>query len=444
MRLHYALLLLILAGCTSLAAPAMHENYPIQTHLTAQESRTYELDITQTHTTYAPGTNTSVLAINGQVPGPLLSGVQGERVEITVNNRIDEPVSIHWHGVQLPNDQDGVAGITQEGIAPGESQTYSFTLRNSGTYWYHSHVDTVKHIEMGLQAPFVVHEEQPPADYGQEHVLVLDDIRIDDETGEWVRFGAGVMHGRFGNRLLVNGQEDPTIGVGQGTARLRLINTANARSYNVVIGPQPVHVIGKDIGLLEEPYNTTILTIHPGERYDIITDLNQTTEVYHSTRDGLTRLATLDAQPVSNSQPRTAAAQQPALTDLSDLRDHEPDFDVQLLGRRAASGLEWTLNGQAHPQETYNMNVKEGRAYTIRMTNTQGQPHPMHLHGQKFQVLSRNGEAVQPNGWQDTVMVGGRETVEIAFIAEDKGVWAFHCHILEHADAGMLGTLTVA
>ncbi len=406
-------------------------------HSAQNTPRDFELTISKERYEFIEGKKTTVFSYNQQIPGPLIKGAVGTTQNVIVHNNLDEPTTVHWHGLQLANVEDGVPEVTQEPILPGESFTYELELRNPGLYWYHSHVDAHKQVESGLQGVLLIEENTqiPPG-----NILVLDDALLGNDF-EFRSFNLGVMHGRFGNILLVNGKEKPTIQLENN--RLRIVNTANARSFNLQFGGEQFTVVGMDIGPSEH-YMTNLLTISPGERYDIL--LPETTQesitLTHHTSRGSTQIATLITSDEKIDTNGLETFEQ--TLDMEPLLQKEPDYQADLIGVMAGHmNLRWTINNKAFPENPETFTIQEGKIVKFRIKNTQGQPHPMHLHGQKFIILSRNGIPEKARGWKDTVMINSREEVDIAFIAEDVGRWVFHCHILEHAEAGMLSIVEV-
>lgn len=416
--------ILILTGCTA--------------QVRMPDNRDYTLTAQHSVKEYLAGVQTPTYTFNGNTPGPLLEATVGEEFIAVTKNTLDEPITVHWHGMQLPNEMDGVPDTTQDAIQPGETFVYRYTPVNPGVYWYHSHVDAHKQVEMGLQGAMIVHPQNKTRLADSDTVLVLDDVSIQDD-GTYRSFDLNYMHGRFGNIMLVNGKQQPIISLQGTTHRLRLINTANARTFTLDFDGKTVSVIGEDIGRVQS-YNVTTLAIHPGERYDIIVHTNHNTTISHITRRGRIPLANLNVSETMYQSPKWKTnIQNPSLPKRAITM--EPTFDLDLRGvRKAGHGLVWEIGGSNSLTNPKTFEVNEGELVKIRLRNTQGQPHPMHLHGQKFIILQDNEKS---EGYKDMVMVDGGETVDIAFIAEEKGEWVFHCHILEHSKAGMLSSVTV-
>lgn len=402
----------------------------------------YTLVASQSSQEYIPGILTPTYEFNKELPGPLIKGEINKELSVLAKNNIHEPITIHWHGMQLPNEMDGVPDVTQEAIKPGDSFLYRFIPKNPGVYWYHSHVDTHKQVEMGLQGPIIIEDPDNLIPADSDSVLVIDDVAIDNE-GKYSSFDLNYMHGRYGNLLLVNGQRNPTIEVSGQFHRFRIINTANARSFNLDFGGNNVTVIGEDIGFVQ-PYTKRVLTIHPGERYDVIVETTSSFALSYPTSRSNTQLAYVSVQEPEYSREEFSLPQIEEENLPPEAITMEPTYVMNLRGfRDATQGLVWEIGGKNSLTNPGTFEVKEGELTKIRLTNLQGQPHPLHLHGQKFKILSRNGKEPAENGWKDSLMIGSGETVDIAFIAEGEGKWVFHCHILEHARAGMLTSITV-
>ena len=188
--------------------------------------------------------DTAVWAYDGTVPGPELRVRQGQPVRIAVVNKLPEGTTVHWHGIRLPNAMDGVPGLTQKPIRPGESFLYEFTPPDAGTFWYHPHADTLQQLGRGLAGALIVEEPEPVA-VDRDLLWVIEDWRLDGEGRIAVGFGnrmeAG-MSGRIGNTVTLNGRVPGPVSVKAGERlRLRLVNAALARIIGLRFeGHQPV------------------------------------------------------------------------------------------------------------------------------------------------------------------------------------------------------------
>ena len=430
-----------------------------------------------------PGTReTEVWAYNDTVPGPVLRFRQGERAHIAVENRLADETSVHWHGVRLPNAMDGVPHLTQPPIAPGGRFAYEFDVPDAGTFWYHPHVRSGEQVERGLAGAFIVEEREPPP-VDRELVWVLDDWRLTPEATIAGDFGnrMDASHaGRLGNAVTINGRVPDRVAVEAGERiRLRLINAANARVFALGFGTLAPQVIALD-GHPLEPHAPAggRVVLGPGMRADLLIDVaappgstlavsdnfyaRGSYKLVDMAVDGQRRAAPL-RDPVRLpdnplGRPDLAAAERftielgggmmdPRLMRAMRERGGQPDPEmVRTMRERMAAGHIWTINGESVTGHHHAplLTLTRGRSYVFAMNNDTAWHHPMHLHGMTFRVLRHNGEAVPHGEWRDTALLDPGERLEIAFVADNPGDWMFHCHILEHQEAGMMGTIRVS
>jgi hypothetical protein len=194
-------------------------------------------------------TKTPVWSYNGQIPGPLIRGRVGTTLVIDFANRLKEPSSIHWHGLRIENAMDGVPGVTQDPVGPGENFEYRLKLEDAGTFWYHPHFNSSEQLERGLKGVFIVEEaERQP--WSQDWVWLMDDWLLQKDGTIYPHFNTGrdLMHdGRWGNAPTINGKFRPEYQIKPGERiRLRLINGANARIFSRHIQGLPADVIAID------------------------------------------------------------------------------------------------------------------------------------------------------------------------------------------------------
>ena len=410
-----------------------------------------ELVAAPTRVSWLDGTTTDVWAYNGVVPGPVLTARVGDTVRVRFTNDLTEPTTIHWHGLRIPDVMDGVPAI-QDPIQPGETFTYEFVVPDAGTFWYHPHVRGHEQIERGLHGMLVVHEAEPLQDVPQRG-FVLDDALLDD-SGAWYTFDVDnshplQVHGRNGNVLLVNGQVDPVEGtVSPGVAeRWRLVNTANARNLWVQVEGADWRVVGVDGGLVAEPYTAERVLLPPGRRFDLEV-------IPKGSVDAVQLLVALpnqtggwDTWPMFEAgldweNPGTGAAPAWSLpepfTPEPTTQDVELEFDVEGGG----ANIHWTING-ATWEEHQAIHATGHTPTRIVVRELSGAFHPFHLHGQFFRVIERNSEPADEPGWQDTVLLNGDDEVVLYSELDNPGRWMTHCHILEHAERGMMTELVV-
>ncbi|XEC96193.1 multicopper oxidase family protein [Paenibacillus tarimensis] len=370
---------------------------------------------------------------NGQLPGPELRMRHGELIEVTlINKDIENGVTIHWHGLDVPNAEDGVAGATQNAVMPGQTHTYRFVAEQTGTYWYHSHQDSAESVKKGLFGSLIV----DPTD-----TAATDRHDITVITHYW-EDGSMTFNS--------SGQPIEYIQTSPGTpVRLRLINTDNWVERKFAVVGTPFRVIAIDGMDLSEPteLTDTHLQITTGGRFDVAFTMPDH-PVFLSI-DGKSKHGILFSQDGSRTVPPIPDT---LLFDPSDYGSPKPTpFDLDSpFDREFMMVLDnmigfydgkfdqlYTINGDVFPNTPMYM-VKEGDLVKTTIVNRGMVDHPMHLHGHHMLVLSRNGKAVSGSPWwSDTLYVAPGETYEVAFIADNPGIWMNHCHNLEHAAVGM-------
>ncbi len=236
-----------------------------------EEGDTVDIDVGLVRRTIA-GNTYLMFGYEGQYPGPLLRAAQGTKVVVRLTNRIDLPTTVHWHGIRIDNPYDGVPGLTQDPIAPGESFIYEVKVRDAGIYWYHPHIMEYVQQDMGLYGNVLV--DSPDPDYygpaHREEMLVLDDVLIDEQG--LIPYGQELpthsLMGRFGTVMLVNGVDDYRIQVEKGeVVRFFLTNVANTRTFNTVFGGARIKVVASDVGRFEREQWVESVVIAPAERY---------------------------------------------------------------------------------------------------------------------------------------------------------------------------------
>ena len=221
-----------------------------------------------------PGKTIQAWGFNKQLPGPLLRARKGDTLVIHVENKLTEPILIHWHGLRVPAVMDGHDEV-QKPIQPGEKFQYRFEVPDSGTYWYHSHQNETIQMERGLYGGIVIRDDEETLIVDKERVFMIDDMKLTDNSefkrAGWFGRWKERHDGREGSTNLLNGREDLKIDVHAGqTERWRFINAASARYFQLSLGGRPFRIIATDGNLLEEPVTVSELLITPGERYDIL------------------------------------------------------------------------------------------------------------------------------------------------------------------------------
>jgi len=417
---------------------------------------------------------TDVLGYDGMVPGPTLRLKQGQPVRIIVENKLSQDTTVHWHGIRVPNAMDGVPGLTQPPIKPGESFAYAFTPPDAGTFWYHPHANSLEQLGRGLAGALVV---EPPESYpaDREILWMIGDWRLNSDAQIAGGFGnpmdAG-MSGRIGNTLTINGTLPNAEPVRAGERiRLRLVNTALARIMGlrfeghrpavIAIDGQPCDPHEPEGGrLLLGPAMRIDVVLdmigEPGRRYRVIDDF------YDDLAYTLVHLA-YGERPAERSTPLgevAALAPNPLpKPDLASAERHELVLQggmMSHMGGGMMGGMmggpgnaTWSINGMSMTGDGQAdmpplLTLRQGRSYLFTLRNETAWWHPMHLHGHSFLVVSRSGTPNPRREWSDTVLVPPKQSVDIAFLADNPGSWMLHCHVMDHQMSGLMTVLRVA
>ena len=489
------------AARTSAAIP------PVQAHtaLRLQSGDTLTLEAAPVTRSVA-GRRFTSYAFNGQIPGPLIEVAQGATIVVRFHNSIDLPSAVHWHGVRLDNRFDGAVGVTQEAVQPGETFTYRVHFSDAGLYWYHPHVREDIEQNLGLYGNLLV--RSPRADYyshvNREEVLTLDDILLGADAPS--AFGAGspthALMGRWGNVLLVNGEPRFALDVKRGeVVRFFLTNVSNARVYNVSFGDARIKLVAGDAGKFEREEWVRSVVIAPAERYVVevefprsgaVAMLNRVQALDHMIGSYAPETDTLGFVNVAPAaiavryvrQFETLRQNADVAADLAAIRgqfskpvDHELTLSLRTRGLPAAVAnmliginapmewndgmpmanwvttggeVTWILRDPATGKENMDIDWRfaAGDVARIRVFNdpasSHAMDHPIHLHGQRFLVLARDGVRNQNLVWKDTAIIPAGATVDLLVDMSNAGRWMLHCHIAEHLGAGMMSTFVVA
>jgi len=397
-------------------------------------------------------TQTAVWSYNDQIPGPLIRGRVGTTLVIDFANRLKEPSSIHWHGLRIENAMDGVPGVTQDPVGPGENFTYRLKLEDAGTFWYHPHFNSSEQLERGLKGVFIV-EEAEKQPWSQDWVWLMDDWLFQKDGTIYPHFNTGrdLMHdGRWGNAPTINGNFRPEYQAKPGERiRLRIINGANARVFSPHIEGLSANIIAVDGRPVTKIFVLDRFVLSPGNRIDLdIRIPEQSGGKIFIVEDRFTRkafeLASIkvdQSEPIKSPKfiPPTEANFIPA--QMFEKVKGEKTWDLNAI-RGGKFGIGWTMNQKLWP-DADKVDYPLGLPRKIIFKNNSSRLHPMHIHGVFFRVLERNGQKAVEQFTRDTVLVGPRESVTIGFVPEHTGIWLTHCHIQEHAEAGMMTTIEV-
>lgn len=447
---------------------------------------------------YAPevlsGDEESVVTLADSYVGPIIRARTGDKLRIRLRNELDESTIIHWHGMRVPPEMDGHPRFA---IDPGEEFAYEFVVRDrAATYWFHphSHGNTAIQVYGGLAGLLVVTDEEedalglPAGDY--DLPLVIQDRTFDGSNQlVYVQMPGMMSDGFLGDTILVNGRPDVQLPVASRAYRLRLINGSNSRIYKLAWHDStPLVVIATDGGLLERPVERDYVTLAPGERVDLWADFSNVTvgaELTlqslefegaefgtmlggHGTSAGLpngtpfeimrfridrqeSQVTTLPEQLVESAKPRLQDA-----VNAENPRAFSVSFNMHSM-----MGGQWGFDGRRFEQnrvaehEVIPFNALEAWEI-INETSPVAMNHPIHIHGAQFQIVERSvvsafvdgwssiNRGFVDDGWKDTLLLMPGERAKILIRFEDfAGEYVYHCHNLEHADAGMMRNLLV-
>lgn len=419
--------------------------------------RSFDLVAEATELPLIDGGKVAVWAYNGQVPGPTLRIRLGETVRVRFTNKLPQDTTIHWHGVRLPNEMDGVPYITQPPVQPGETFVYEFTPKDAGTFWFHPHVRASEQVERGLYGVLVV-EDAKPLPYSRDLVWVLDDWLL-DQTGQIVtQFNTRhdlAMDGRWGNAITINGMTNTVLKAQPGERiRLRLLNSANGRVFRPDFGDLDAKIIAVDGLYLRTPIPARGFELAPGNRLDIDLSFDRSTlaplevwDRFYPQRPN--KLASVEVSGELVTTPTFSSPASAHVPEWRDALDAPIAHDFRLNAQQGGPfGIAWTIDGIAmdsshHHAMPPSATFERGRFAHVHFTNESPRIHPIHTHGMFFRLLARNGVRVDEPFFRDTVLIHPREQIDIGIVPTDVGTWMMHCHILEHAEAGMMTTISV-
>lgn len=430
--------------------------------------RTFQLTAAPATLELKVGLRVPVWAYNGTVPGPELRVKVGDLVRVQLTNNLPAGTTIHWHGLVVPNGQDGVAGVTQDVTRSGGTATYAFVATTAGTYWYHPHQDSAAQEDRGLYGALIVDPRDGIPAPTLDQTLIYDEWSLgsaqatpppgDDAT--MVSYGTYSVNGRTGDGIQPIRFRPGT------TVRLRFINAGFLTHYIHVHGV-PFRIVAADgHELMGGPPTEHAVAIGAGERIDVEFTA-PSGAVWVQAHDpsvpaaqigvyllpiGAPMPAQMPGQnesisgqvlDVLNYAARAEAPVRPAggkatksftLT-LNETMSAMPNPRFGMPGM-AGMGTQYLINGVSFPN-TQQLEVARGDLVSLTIVNRGRLEHPMHLHGGAFQVLAFNGQPVAGQLVKDTVLVDPGESITIGFRADNPGWWMLHCHELHHAAGGM-------
>ena len=473
------------------------------------------------------GRDIGLYGFNGQSPGPVLKVREGSEIVVVFTNHTQLSTTLRWHGVRLENRFDGVPGLTQRPVRPGDTYTARVRFPDPGVYWYHPHQRGDAAQDLGLYGAILV--EPAEEDYygaaHREEVMILDDLLIDAEgLIPWGReTPTHALMGRFGTEIVVNGRADHELSVDKGdVVRFFLVNASNTRSFNLSLDGAPMKVVAGDLGRFEREEWVESVVIAPGQRYVVearfaepgdvaitnrVSALNHFVGVFYPKVDtlGVIRVRTEETvrdlsesfsrlrentdviADIDRFRPHFDKGVDHELELLLQIQDLEPTLDLAIRSSTYSPPMEWNdampvmnwlttglevrwvlheptpsaeedaeaaeeVEEEIDPEEeeigpAVGWRFTEGEVAKIRVVNPGNGVHPMnhplHLHGQRFLVIERDGVRTSNLVWKDTAVIPVGSTVDLLVDMSNPGNWMFNCQIPEHMGSGMSITFRV-
>jgi FtsP/CotA-like multicopper oxidase with cupredoxin domain len=408
-------------------------------------------------------TTRALLSYSDRGPAPELRVRQGEPAGVRLLNRMEEPTTIHWHGIRLPNAMDGVPFLTQAYVHKGETFDYAFTPPDAGTYWYHPHCNSLAQMSRGLGGLLIVEERRDPG-FDADIALNLRDWRLgaDGQLASLFVPRQAARGGTSGAVHTANWRQAPAYDAPSGgLVRLRLVATDVTRIYRPATEGAGAIVIALDGNPLDKPRALAGDTLAPGQRMDLVVampnDEGRTVALRDLASQGAAVLATLSAAGASRGRDLRDVAALPAnpipQADTSAVSEIALDLTAtaEQVARSAFCGdlgySFWAINGRPWPGSSPDplaplAELKLGSSYILVLHNRTPHAHPIHLHGMSFRLL-RSDRRELPAIATDTVLVLPDERVAVGLLADNPGDWLLHCHVIEHQETGMTGFIRV-
>ncbi len=471
---------LLLSQCSRGSSPSAAPGSPLaQAKVHSSEGGLLSFDlVAEAQRVKLGDRDANLLTYNGQVPGPRLEAKPGDTVQIRFTNRLNQPTNLHYHGLHIPPTGTGDNVFLE--IPPGESHTYEFQIppnHPAGTFWYHPHYHglVAEQLFGGLAGLFIVRgdlDEVPEIKTAQEEFLVLKDYAL-DRSGNIPDPGhMAQMTGRIGDLLTVNGRFNPTLEIPQGgLLRLRLLNASTSRFFALSLEDHPFYLIATDGGAIAAPVEMNELVLAPGERVEVLVQGDREPGQYRLVNQpfnpaqgmmgrGMMGGGSMGGGMMGGSQRQSTTETIATLTyngttEPLPLPDQliaiEPLPETQTTrqfslnhGMGTGMGMVFLINGQAFDHNRIDTQVRLNTVEDWEIVNTGTMAHPFHVHTNKFQVISHNGQPVPYAAWKDVVSVSPGESVRLRMSFRDYvGKTVYHCHVLDHEDRGMMGILDI-
>ncbi|MGE7090524.1 multicopper oxidase family protein [Lysinibacillus sp. NPDC048646] len=416
------------------------------------EDLVYTIKAQEGTTEIFKGYKTETYGYNGSFLGPVIRIKQGQTVKFRTMNEMSKTTTFHWHGLELPGGGDGGP---HERIEPGKSRNVEFTVnQQASTLWFHPHPEgeTSEQVYKGLAGLIYVEDEKTnnlglPNDYGvNDFPLVFQDRQFDDQKQLNYQLFRN-EDGTIGNTLLVNGTINPKLTVRKELVRLRLLNGSNARNFTFKLNTgETFQQIATDGGFLNTSLTMNEITLTPGERAEILVDFSKpdtSTDLALINEDGTILL------PFKMNNEQISRNNIPEILNDFTVTNEEKSLPVTKRLELFGMGAMVTINGKQFDMNRIDFTQKQGETEIWEIYNKPdmmgGMTHPFHIHGTQFKIVSINGNEPPKNeqGWKDTVSIEPDETITLAVKFNHKGIYMYHCHLLEHEDNGMMGQVKV-
>jgi FtsP/CotA-like multicopper oxidase with cupredoxin domain len=398
----------------------------------------FELVAQRKELTLASGAVIDAWTYNGVI-APELRVKRGDMVEVKlINEDIDSGVTIHWHGYNVPNAMDGVPGMTQNVVKPGQSFVYKFRAEQEGTYWFHSHQQAAEQVVKGLFGTLIVEPVQESEAFDEQ--LTLINHRWETDQGYKKAFGD---HDQMQWKQVDPGE----------TVKLRIVNAHNHSEKYVLQGTE-FRIASIDGMRIQDPQplsDRTAFRLGSGGRYDVIftmPDHPVALKLGNFDNDSNPGIIFYTDTPPKQLTYKAESAMfdpsdygKPVVNDVTEAAIFDREF-LMILGNEfgfynGKFHFLWTINGEVWPRVP-TFTVQEGDMVKTTFVNKSLTEHPMHLHGHHMTVLKKNNEKVNVPWLTDTLNVMPGESYEVGFIADNPGMWMDHCHNLDHAATGMV------
>ena len=407
--------------------------------------------------------NTYNLGSEAELPS-VLRMKRDVTMAVDVTNQLDSATTVHWHGLRIANSEDGVPFISQGAIEAGKTHRYNLKSPDAGTYWFHPHCNTLEQMARGLSGIIIV-EEDEDAGFDLDLPVLMRDFRMDGK-GEFIEFAKAknsAYGGTLGTISTANWQIEPEIEApAGGLVRVRIVVADVTRIFQPAANGADMQIIAYNGHPVAVPLSFDGLSLAPGERIDVAVAMpsepGALVEFTRAGPKGPVRMFALKAN--GPDLKRTLGMAKPLLanplkepdlasaTTVEFLFEWSPGGDAPVPSICGTPEFQfWSINkvawsdaqaGLPEPTAT----LKMGQSYILRFANKTPNSHPVHLHGLTFKILKSDKREL-PQLWSDTALLLSGETVDVALVADNRGDWAIHCHVIEHQKTGLTGFVRV-